>query len=94
MAQQQGIIKRIFPAVRVKDNFHTREFDLHIEGTYPQTVRFQLTQSKCDLLNDKAVGQKVEIAYALNGREWQKPGTDEISVFNTLAAWKIDVIYN
>jgi hypothetical protein len=53
---------------------------------------FQATQEKCNLLDGIGVGSKLEISFNLRGREWTSPA-GEIKYFNTLEAWKIEVLY-
>ena len=39
------------------------------------------------------VGQQVEVFWNLNGKEWTSPA-GEVKYFNTLEAWKIEVLGN
>ena len=85
-----GTIKVITDAVQVSDKFKKREFVVTTnEGQYPQDILLQLTQDKCDLINDCVVGQEVKALINLRGREWTSP-KGEIKYFNTLECWKIE----
>lgn len=58
---------------------------------YPQILKFEASQAKCDLLDTLNPGDEINVHFNLNGREWtNKEGV--VSVFNTLAIWKFDVI--
>lgn len=59
--------------------------------TYPQVIKFEAVNDKCDTLNNLAIGQEVDVHFNLNGREWiNKQG--EKQYFNTLQVWKVDVL--
>ena len=76
---------------QVTEKFIKREFVVEPSGEmYPQKVSFQLAQDKVSLIDGFIPGDEIEISYNLRGREWQKPGTDEIKYFNTLECWRIE----
>lgn len=87
-----GIIKLIGETQRVSDKFQKREFVLTTEATtpYPQHVSFQLTQDKCELINNYQIGDEIKIQFNLRGREWNGP--QGVKYFNTLEAWRIESI--
>lgn len=84
-----GILKVKFDTQAVSDKFKKREFVLTTEeGTpYPQHLSIQLTQDKCDLLNNFNEGDKLSVNINLRGREWNSP--QGIKYFNTIEAWRI-----
>ncbi len=74
---------------QVSEKFRKREFVLEIQdGQYPQFVKFELAQDKCDLLNDFQVGTPVTVSFDLRGRSYDKNG--QTMYFTTLSAWKIN----
>jgi hypothetical protein len=85
-----GVLKAKFDTQKVSDRFQKREFVLTTEGNtpYPQHVSFQLTQDKCNLLDQYNVGDEMKIQFNLRGREWNGP--QGIKYFNTLEAWRIE----
>jgi len=88
--QAEGTIKKIFGAQKVSDSFTKQEFILTIEdGQYPQTVKFECTQSYCDQLQRFKEGMKVSVNFNLRGREWTNK-ENKTMYFNTLNAWKIE----
>ena len=92
---QSGILKRIGKEKQVTATFKNRTFDIETVGDkYPQTLRFELSQDNCDIIDAYAVGQEIDISYNLRGREWQKTPEDDIVVFNTIVAWKIQPVGN
>ena len=64
--------------------FQAREFVIEVDGTYPQFVKFQLTQDKCDLLDKYNEGDSLRVYFDLRGREWQG------KYFTNLNAWKLE----
>lgn len=88
----QGRIKQIFPSQVIGQNsFEKRDLVIVTEEQYPQTIIIQFTQQRCDLLNNLQVGQNVKVYINIRGREWTNQ-QGEIKYFNTIEAWKIEVI--
>jgi hypothetical protein len=89
--QVAGKIVAIMPTQVVSEKFSKREFVVETPDQYPQQILFQLTQDKCSLLDSLKVGQEVDVHLNIRGRSWQNP-QGETKYFNTLEAWKIDVL--
>lgn len=88
----QGRVKQIFPSQTMGQNgFEKRDLVIITEDIYPQTIIIQFTQQRCDLLDSLQVGQRVKVYVNIRGREWTSP-QGEIKYFNTIEAWKIEVI--
>jgi len=87
----KGEVKVISETRQVSEKFKLREFVITTEGDYPQTIQFQASQDKGDLLDNFNPGDQVEVSFNLRGREWTNP-QGEVKVFNTLDAWKIDLL--
>lgn len=87
-----GTLKVKFDTQKVSDRFQKREFVLTTEAStpYPQHVSFQLTQDKCNLLDQYNIGDEMKIQFNLRGREWNGP--QGIKYFNTLEAWRIEKV--
>ena len=65
------------------------KFVVTTEGEYPQVLELQCTQDKADnLIQFNKVGDVVDCAINLRGREWTSP-EGKVSVFNTIEAWKV-----
>ena len=85
-----GILKVKGTAEQVSDKFKKREFVLTDNSSqYPQHISFQLTQDKCGLIDNMAVGSEIKVHFNLRGREWTSP-KGEVKHFNTLEAWRIE----
>jgi hypothetical protein len=90
MYKLNAILKSAGQTVNISEKFSKREFTLHIpDDKYPQTILMQLVNDKCSLLDSIADGQAVEVSFSLRGREWTKPETGEVKVFNTLEAFNV-----
>jgi hypothetical protein len=89
--QVVGKIVAIMPTQVVSEKFSKREFVVETPDQYPQQILFQLTQDKCSLLDSLQVGQEVDVHLNIRGRSWTNP-QGETKYFNTLEAWKIDVL--
>lgn len=89
--QITGIIKEKKEEQQVSPKFRKREFVLtdNSSSQYPQHISFQLTQDKCNLLDNFSEGETITVHFNLRGREWTSP-QGEVKYFNTLEAWKLD----
>jgi hypothetical protein len=77
----------------VSDKFKKRELIVEYaeNPTYPQTLKFEASQDRCDKLDSVKSGDDINLSFNLKGREWtNKEGV--VQVFNTLEVWKVDVI--
>jgi hypothetical protein len=87
-----GTLKAKFDTQKVSDRFQKREFVLTTEAStpYPQHVSFQVTQDKCNILDQFNDGEEIKVQFNLRGREWNGP--QGIKYFNTLEAWRIEKV--
>jgi hypothetical protein len=86
-------VLRVGQTEQVSDKFKKRELIVEYaeNPTYPQTIKFEASQDKCDKLDALKAGDQINLHYNLNGREWtDKNGI--VQVFNTLSIWKFDVV--
>lgn len=72
------------------NNFRKREFVIKTEDSqYPQELSIDLLQDKCALIDNHNIGDKLKIAYNLNGRSWTNP-EGETKYFNSIVCWRIE----
>ncbi len=85
----KGALKEIKDERQVSDKFKVREFVLTDDSTdYPQHIKMQLTQERCDKLNGCNVGDRITAKFNVRGREYtNKQG--EVNYFNSLECWFI-----
>lgn len=83
-------IEKIFPTQQIKDTFRKREFVVEYSDNpqYPEVIKFECIQDKCDQLDQFAEGQMVNVSFNLKGRKWTDP-KGEVKYFNSLQAWRI-----
>lgn len=78
----------------ISDRFKKREFVIEKKETSPNgfefvdTIKFQLTQDKCNLLDSFELGNEINVAFNIRGNKWEKNG--QTSYFVNLDAWKIE----
>ena len=77
----------------VSDRFKKREFvvqtDEDVNGNvYTETIKFQLVQDKCDILDAYSINDIINVSFNIKGKRWEKNG--QVSYFNNLDAWRID----
>ena len=88
MNKVQGTIKEI-TQTESRGDFRFRKLTLTTNDKYPQVLSIDFTQDNCGLLDSYQLGQAVEVAYNLRGREWTNP-QGETKVFNSINGWKIN----
>jgi hypothetical protein len=82
---------------QVSDKFKKREFVLmtveNVNGTeYPNPLKMQAVQAKCDVLDKYAIGSQVSVSFNVKGNSYtdKKDGTTKYIV--NLDMWKIEPI--
>jgi hypothetical protein len=81
-----GKLVRVYDMeVRGANSFRTREFVIEtLDANYPQFVKFQALQDKCDLLNQFQENEVIKVYFDLRGRQWQD------KYITNLNAWRIE----
>lgn len=79
-----GKLHKVFDTEQKTESFKAREFVIETQEEYPQFVKFQLTQDRCDLIENYKEGDSLKVHFDLRGREWQG------KYFTNLNAWKIE----
>ena len=84
-----------FEITQVSDTFRKREFV--IEKTenqggmeFTDHIKFQLTQDRCNLLNNLNLQDEIRVSFNVRGRRWVKDSN--VSYFTNLEAWRIEKI--
>ena len=89
----RGKLFEIYDTAKVSESFRKREFVIEYKENpqYPEYLKFELIQDKCDLLNNFKVGGLVEVYFNLKGRLWTNPKGEKV-YFNSLQAWRLEPI--
>lgn len=76
----------------VSDRFQKREFVIEVENEknpqWNDFVKFQLTQDRCDLLENIEIGNELKVHFNIRGRKWENNG--QTAYFTNLEAWRIE----
>jgi single-stranded DNA-binding protein len=84
-------IIEIFDTQQISGTFRKREFVVEYAENpqYPEYLKFESIQEKCDELDAVNVGDQVNIQFNLKGRKWTDP-QGNVKYFNSLQAWRIE----
>jgi hypothetical protein len=73
----------------MSEKFKKREFVIQTEGKFPQEIQVQVTQDRCDILNNLKHGDIIDASINIRGRSWtSKEGVKRW--FNSIEAWSIN----
>ena len=91
----KGRLIEKYDSVQVTDCFRKREFVIEYRESassydFAETIKFQLTQERCDILDNFHIGEELKVSFNIRGRRWEKDG--QVSYFNNLEAWKIEKV--
>lgn len=92
--QIQGKVLEVSEVMQVTETFRKRELIVeYIENnpSYPEYLKFEALQDKCDILDNIKAEDEVEVHFNLRGRPWT--GKDgQKKYFNSLVIWKVNVL--
>ena len=81
----EGKLHKKFDTEQKSGSFQTREFVIIVEqGQYPQYIKFQLVQDRCEIIDPVPEGSDIKVYFDLRGREWQG------KYFTNLQAWRVE----
>lgn len=83
MHELTGRVKEVFDRKVFQSGFSKREFVVTTDENYPQDIKFECVQDRCELLSDVSVGDKVEVRFNLRGNEYKE------RYYVNLQAWRI-----
>jgi hypothetical protein len=88
-----GKVIEILPVIQVSDKFKKREFVIERKepgntAVFIDYIKFQLTQDKCDLINESFINEEIRIMFNIKGNKWERDG--KVNYFTNLDAWKIE----
>ncbi|MCG3164555.1 MAG: hypothetical protein POELPBGB_00309 [Bacteroidia bacterium] len=78
---------------KVTDSFRKREFVVETrenrnDRDFIESIKFQLIQDKCALLDNLNLNEDVKVTFNIRGRRYDKDG--KVSYFTNLEAWRIE----
>lgn len=71
---------------KVTDNMDKQEIVIKTQEQYPQYIKIDFINAKCDLLNDYGIGREVTVSINLRGNLSNDGGTAYVN----LQGWKIN----
>lgn len=89
--QITGKVAEVYPVNRVSERFRKREFVIEHKDTgsgqaYVDFIKFQLTQEKCDIIDESWLRQDVTVTFNIRGNRWEKNGmVNYITNLNAIA---------
>lgn len=89
----KGKVHEVLPTQQVTDSLKKRELIVeYVENPqYPEYLKFEMVNDKCNLIDNLKVGQDVEVFFNLRGRPWTDK-TGKKSYFNSMQLWKVNVL--
>ena len=89
----KGKVHEVSPTAQVTESLKKRELIVeYIENPqYPEYLKFEAIQDRCNLLDNLRVGGDIEVFFNLKGRPWTDK-TGKKSYFNSLQLWKVNVL--
>ena len=86
----RGKILEISETQQITQTFKKREFVVEYAENpqYPEFIKFELIQDKCQLLDKFKVGDSLDVSFNLKGRKWDDP-KGGVKYFNSLQAWRL-----
>ena len=94
MYEITGKVKRIGELKKFSSGFSKRELviDAGDRDGKENPVSLQFKRDNAKLLEGLGFGAKVKISFAIDGREWPDPKTNEVKCFCDLTALKLEVL--
>ncbi|HLP72356.1 MAG TPA: DUF3127 domain-containing protein [Bacteroidales bacterium] len=89
-----GKVIEISPVNQVSEKFRKREFVIEKKetgsnaGLFIDYIKFQLTQDRCDIINESFMNEEVKVVFNIKGNRWERDG--KVNYFTNLDAWKIE----
>lgn len=78
-----GRLTKISGRIKKSEKFTMRLFVIETDGQYPQPVKFQLVNDRCDIIDGVEIGDDITVHFDIRGNEW------EGKIINNLNAWKV-----
>jgi len=89
--QITGRVAEVYPINTISERFRKREFviehkDSSSKQVYIDYIKFQLTQDRCEIIDESWLRQDVTVTFNIRGNRWEKNGvTNYITNLNALS---------
>lgn len=90
-----GKVIEKYNTVQVSDRFKKREFVIEKTESnggmeFTDHVKFQLTQDRCNLIDNIELNDEVKVNFNIRGNKWERDG--KVNYFTNLDAWRIEKV--
>ena len=90
-----GKIIEKYNTIQVNDRFKKREFVIEKTESnggmeFTDHIKFQLTQDRCNLVDNVEVNDEVKVSFNIRGNKWERDG--KVNYFTNLDAWRIEKV--
>ena len=77
--QITGRVAEVYQIIRVNERFRKREFVIEHKDSssgqaYVDFIKFQLTQDKCEIIDESWIREEVTVTFNIKGNKWEKNG--------------------
>ena len=89
----KGKVHEVTPTQQVTEALKKRELIVEYAENpqYPEYLKFEAVQDRCNLLDNVKAGDDVEVHFNLRGRPWTDK-TGKKSYFNSMQLWKVAIL--
>tara|TARA_R110000824_G_scaffold395070_6_gene595395 strand:- start:2383 stop:2760 length:378 start_codon:yes stop_codon:yes gene_type:complete len=81
-----------FTATTHGETFKKMEFIIEIDSKYPQLVKMEVHNDNILKVEDLPTGTIADWHFNLRGKKWINPETKKVLYFNSLVAWRAEVL--
>lgn len=90
--QITGKLVEKFDTVQATEKFKKREFVIEVNSENTSfnrvdVIKFQLTQDRCNLIDNAALNDSITVFFDIRGNKWEKEG--RVMYFTNLEAWRV-----
>lgn len=94
MYEFNGVVKKVGEVQTFASGFRKRDLVVEEEkdGGWKNVVAFSFKKDNVAKLDGVAVGTRVKVGFAVDGREWTDPKSGIVRYFSDLTALKLDAL--
>jgi hypothetical protein len=85
-----GTLHKVYPAKSHSEKFTKQDFLVRQDGEYPQTIRFQVVNTRIPQLLKVEEGDMIEVAFNIKGQMFTNKTTGEEGNNTNLQAFEIN----
>lgn len=91
----EGKLIEKFDTRQMSEKFKKREFIVEKrEETggreFIDTIKFQLTQDRCNIIDNINTGEEIKVSFNIKGNRWEKEG--KVNYFTNLDVWRVEQV--